>query len=107
MNEQNAEVYFNEIPVGILSRENGKFIFRYYDSYLLDETKPAISLTLPKRKQEFISDHLFSFFFGLLAEGENKDIQCRMLKIDEDDHFSRLILTAGNDTIGGITVRKI
>lgn len=107
MDKQNAEIYFNKTPVGILSRKNGKFIFRYYDSYLLDETKPAISLTLPKRKEEFISDHLFSFFYGLLAEGDNKEIQCRMLKIDENDHFERLLLTAGYDTIGGITVRKL
>lgn len=35
------------------------------------------------------------FFFGLLSEGINKDIQCRLLKIDEDDDFTRLIQTAG------------
>ncbi|MDZ7763445.1 MAG: HipA N-terminal domain-containing protein [Melioribacteraceae bacterium] len=68
MDKQNAEIYFNKTPVGILSRKNGKFIFRYYDSYLLDETKPAISLTLPKRKEEFISDHLFSFSMVFLLK---------------------------------------
>lgn len=50
---------------------------------------------------------LFPFFFGLLAEGENKALECRLLRIDEDDHFSRLLRTCTTDTIGGITVREI
>jgi HipA-like protein len=47
------------------------------------------------------------FFSGLLSEGINKDIQCRLLKIDESDDFTRLIKTAGEDTIGAITVKEI
>jgi len=50
---------------------------------------------------------LFSFFSGLLSEGINKDIQCRLLKIDENDDFTRLLKTAGEDTIGAITVKAI
>jgi HipA-like protein len=47
---------------------------------------------------------LFPYFFGLLAEGIQKDTQCRMLKLDENDHFGRLIKTAHSDTIGDVTV---
>jgi len=47
------------------------------------------------------------FFYGMLAEGINKDIQCRLLKIDEEDDFTRLIKTAGEDTIGAITVKEL
>jgi serine/threonine-protein kinase HipA len=50
---------------------------------------------------------LFAFFQGLLAEGINKDIQCRLLKIDENDDFLRLLQTAGNDTIGAVTVKAM
>ena len=101
-----AEVYYNNKPVGYLSKEEGKYFFQYSTEYLLDETNPSISLTLPKKEETFISDNLFPFFYGLLAEGENKELQCCTLKIDENDHFTRLLKTAGQDTIGGIKVRE-
>ena len=34
-------------------------------------------------------------------------MQCRLLKIDENDDFTRLIKTAGEDTIGAITVKEL
>jgi serine/threonine-protein kinase HipA len=37
----------------------------------------------------------------------NKDIQCRLLKIDQEDDFTRLISTAGKETIGAITVKAL
>lgn len=107
MNEQKAEIYFNDEPVGILSKQNNKYFFKYYQAYITDNTKPAISLSLPKQNEQFVSEYLFSFFFGLLAEGDNKELQCRILRIDEKDHFTRLLKTAGEDTIGGITVREL
>jgi serine/threonine-protein kinase HipA len=106
MAQKKAEVYYNDLLSGILMKEDGKYFFQYDEKYLSDENNPAISLTLPKQKEVFESDFLFPFFFGLLAEGENKEIQCRLLKIDENDHFTRLLKTAGIDTIGGITVRE-
>ena len=99
-----ANIYFNDILVGVLTKEKGKYYFRYTEDYLLNENNPPISLTLPKQKEPFVSDFLFPFFYGLLAEGTNKELQCRILKIDENDHFTRLIKTGGYDTIGGITV---
>ncbi len=76
-------------------------------AYLGNLTLPAISLTLPKRAAVFQSPVLFPFFFGLLAEGENKLLQCRLLRIDEDDHFMRLLRTCTTETIGGITVKEV
>jgi HipA-like protein len=107
METTEAGVYYNSILAGILSKTGKKYTFKYEKEYLDNNSLPAISLTLPKRKEIFESDHLFSFFYGLLAEGENKDLQCRILKIDENDHFSRLIKTAGQETIGAITVREL
>lgn len=93
---------------GILERDPaGLYHFRYDDVYFLDPAMPPISLTLPKRQQAYVSDHLFAFFEGLLSEGVNKEIQCRLLKIDENDAFSRLLLTAGEDTIGAVTVKPL
>lgn len=100
-----AKVYRNGILAGILSEESrGKYVFRYEDAYFQDPNKPAISLTLPKTQKEFRSEVLFPFFFNMLSEGVNKKLQCRQLKIDEDDHFGLLMETAKNDTIGAVTV---
>lgn len=83
----------------------GGYLFRYEEEYFKDPMAPSISLTLPKQQQEYRSDSLFPFFYGLLSEGVNKDIQCRLYKIDEKDDFTRLLLSGGSDTIGSITVK--
>jgi serine/threonine-protein kinase HipA len=101
-----AIVLNNGRLAGRLSKSKAGYAFVYSESYLLDAAAPPISLTLPKRAEEYRSDVLFPFFSGLLAEGENKRAQCRSLKIDERDQFTRLLKTAGTDTIGAITVRE-
>jgi len=106
MSEQKALVYYNNEVAGYLSKVDGKYIFRYDEDYLNEENYPSISLSLPKRMQPYESEKLFAFFYGLLAEGDNKEIQCRKLKIDEKDHFTRLIKTAAENTIGAITVKE-
>jgi HipA-like protein len=103
-----AEIYNNGQLAGILEkRENNLYAFRYDDSYFMNQNSYAISISLPKTKQEFTSPILFPFFFGLLSEGINKQTQCRLLRIDENDHFSLLLATAKSDTIGSITVKEI
>lgn len=103
-----AEVFQNGILAGILEKtDKGKYIFTYNERYLADPEMESISLTLPKSERIFYSDHLFAYFFGLLAEGNLKSLQCRELRIDEDDHFIRLIKTAHADTIGCTTIREI
>ena len=105
---QQAEVYSNNILAGILAKtDRGEYTFRYVESYLLDKTQTAISLSLPKRTEEFTSKTLFPFFFNMLSEGANKSIQCSTLKIDEEDNFGLLLATAHTDTIGSITVKRI
>ena len=99
-------VSYNNILAGRLEYRGGEFIFTYDSSYLNDSSLPPISLSFPKSKKEYRSDVLFPFFFGLLAEGVNKDLQCSTLKIDENDHFARLLKTAGENTIGAIAVRE-
>lgn len=102
-----AQILYNSIPAGILSFDNNEYKFEYLKEYLADINLPAISLTLPKQTEPFYSKILFPFFFGLLAEGENKAIQCKLLKLDEDDHFTRLLKTANNDIIGAVSVKEL
>lgn len=101
-------VYCNGVKAGILEKKkSGGYTFVYDNQYLENKENPPISLTLPKSTSEYQSDVLFPFFYGLLSEGVNKDIQCRLLKIDEHDDFGRLLLTAGEDTIGAVTIKKL
>lgn len=101
-------IYRNKEHAGILTEKNrNEYVFRYDDLYFTDSTKPAISLTLPKSQQEYTASVLFPFFFNMLAEGVNRQLQCRLLKIDEQDNFGLLAATAQYDTIGAITVKPI
>ena len=105
---EKAGVYYNGKLAGILEKNSStSYVFTYIDDYFTDSTMPEISLSFPKTQKEYKSKELFAFFFGLLAEGVNKDIQCRLLKIDENDDFTRLIKTAGEDTIGAVTVKEL
>ena len=101
-----GEVFFNGTLAGVLRRQGAQYSFRYAEAYLQSDC-PAISLTLPKQPAAFVAPVLFSFFYGLLAEGVAKEIQCRELHIDERDHLARLLKTAHTETIGAVTVREI
>ena len=93
---------------GILEKyEDIEYIFTYDETYYKDPNSYAISLSLSKEKREYRSKALFPFFYGLLSEGTNKEIQCRLLRIDENDHYSLLLSTAHSDTIGSVTVREV
>jgi len=103
-----AKVYMNKILAGTLTEnENGSFTFRYDDNYFFNPEYSSISLTLPKKQQEYHSEIFFPFFFNMLSEGINKQVQSRKFKIDEEDAFGLLLATAHSDVIGSITVNKI
>lgn len=91
--------------VGILAKfRDGTYEFRYTDRYRHDAETRSIAFTLPKSRAVHRSNVLFPFFFGLLAEGVQKRLQCRGLKIDESDHFTRLAETCRQGVIGAVYV---
>ena len=102
-----GRVFVRGIPAGIIEKVNGRFVFTYDDAYRAAPGNPPVSLTLPKTQATYSSDVLFPFFYGLLAEGDLKTLQCQTLKIDENDHFTRLLKTGGSDVIGAVTVEEI
>lgn len=104
---QEGIVYRNQIQVGRISKENNIYNFLYDSAYLKYVDAMPISVNFPLQDDEFESDTLFSFFANMLAEGNIKEIQCRDLKIDEDDHFTRLLKTTFENTIGSITVEEV
>ena len=108
MKQRRGEVRVNGIPAGILEETANGFRFCYDSDYVRREDCSAISLSLPKRLNEpFESPILFPFFAGLLAEGTAMQLQCRLLKLDENDYFGRLLKTARDDVIGPVTVHEM
>jgi len=104
---QKGVVFYNNRFAGIIEKtDHEEYIFTYDDEYFNDSLSENISISLPKSRKTYSSKILFPFFSGLLSEGTNKEIQCRLLKIDKDDFFTRLIKTADCDTIGPVTVRE-
>jgi serine/threonine-protein kinase HipA len=102
-----AKVTYKDEIAGMLTQlDDGSFVFRYDDAWWSTSGKPAISLTLPKKQQEYRADHLFPFFFHLLPEGANKEAVCFALRIDKEDHFGLLLQTAAHDTIGAVCIQK-
>lgn len=103
-----AKVIFKDEQAGILTQhDNGSFTFCYLDAWLADKDKPAISLTFPKSEQPFHSAFLFPFFYSLLPEGSNKQVVCKLNRLDKDDYFGLLMTTAKNDTIGAVRIVKV
>jgi serine/threonine-protein kinase HipA len=64
-----AAILYKEEEAGVLSQyDDGTFAFRYHDAWMSNDSKPGISLTFPKNKQEYTSKYLFSFFYIMLPE---------------------------------------
>lgn len=103
-----CEVYLHGIKVGILTEsDNREFVFAYDKAYLSNEMSEPVSLTLPLRAEAYRSPYLFSAFSNILSEGENRQVQSQLLRIDAEDDFGILLATCQFDTIGAITVKPI
>ena len=97
-------VYVKGVEAGVLARfKRGGYEFRYTRAYR-ESARPSVAFSLPKREAVHRSNVLFPFFYGLLAEGAQKRMQCRTMKIDENDHFTRLAETCRQGAIGAVYV---
>lgn len=102
-----GKVYLNGAFAGLLTEIPGAgYTFVYDDVFFADSTKPAISLTLPKKQKEYHSAFLFPFFSNMLSEGYNRRLQSILHHVDADDDFGILLATAYCDTPGAVTVKK-
>ena len=105
---QVGKVFYGETLAGHIERgEDGDYCFHYQPDYLARPDARAVSLTLPLRREKYNSPVLFPFFSGLLAEGNLKDLQCRLYRIDPNDDFTRLLKTTRYDVIGAVTVEEV
>ncbi len=101
---KSVTVYVKGVAAGVLAHfRRGGYEFRYTREYR-ESGRPSVAFSLPKSQAVHRSDVLFPFFYGLLAEGACKKMQCRMLRIDENDHFTRLAETCRQGVIGVVYV---
>lgn len=101
---RSATVLLNDTVAGQLNEEATGYSFCYDAQFLTTPAARPISLTLSLATAFYSSPHLFPFFVGLLPEGYNRSVQCRLLKIDENDDFGLLLIVAHTDTIGAVQV---
>ena len=92
-----CEVYIHGIKAGVLTEDEQGYAFTYDQPYLLGENNPPVSLTMPLQQQSYRSKSLFPFFFNMLSEGANRQLQSQLLHIAPEDY----------DTIGAVTVKPI
>lgn len=99
-----CKVLVHDKEAGLLQETDERtYLFAYDNGY---KGEP-VCLAMPVREEPYRSDSLFPFFFNMLSEGENRQMQSLLLHIDENDDFGILLATAQEDTIGAVTVKPI
>lgn len=100
---KSARVLYDGVLAAILSETDEGYVLKYDEQYLSYPSNKPISLTLPLRKEKYISKVLFPFFDGLIPEGWLLDIAVTHWKVKANDRFE-LLLTTCRDTIGAVTI---
>ncbi len=88
---------------GRLEESDGEIRFTYDDAWLQRGGATPVSLTLPLRREPYVTKSLHPFFENLLPEGWLLEIAVSKLKIAKNDPFG-LILALGADCIGAVEV---
>lgn len=99
-----CKVYVHDTEAGILQETDTKeYVFTYHQDYVGE----PVCLSMPIRKEPYHSQHLFPYFYNMLSEGSNRQVQSVIHHIDEHDDFGIMLTTAQHDTIGAVTVKPI
>lgn len=92
------ERYTRRIPVGELKRENGKYIFTYYKSYLYYDKAIPLGVEFPLTKQYFESATIFEAFWDRIPSKNNPAYldYCNQFNISsEENNIFVLLVTIG------------
>lgn len=99
-----GRVFAFDVPAGVIEETDaGDYVFRYDDAYLGRERAAPVSLTLPLRRDPYLSEKLFPFFDGLIPEGWLLDLYAKNWKLNPGDRMG-LLLSACRDCIGAVHV---
>ena len=100
-----GKIYYdtNSYAGELRQEPGGRCVFAYDPTYL-EQRRPAIAFTLPRRAEPYINEQgLHPFFDNLVAEGWLRNAQARALKVDPSNRFA-LLLAFGHDCAGAVSV---
>jgi serine/threonine-protein kinase HipA len=103
MNHRKGKVFFKEMFTGWVEETEEGYSFTYDPAYLASTHAHPISVTLPLRREPFLSSTLHPFFDGLIPEGWLLSIVVKNWKINERDRMG-LLITVCKDCIGAVGV---
>jgi serine/threonine-protein kinase HipA len=90
-------------PVGTIEELLGQTTFTYAPEWLARPDAVPVSLTLPLRREPYVSDGLHPFFENLLPEGWLLELTTKKLKISKNDPFGLLLATC-RDCVGAVEI---
>ena len=99
-----CKVYVHDMEAGILQETDAR---EYVFTYGKDYHGEPVCLAMPVKKEPYRSNHLFPYFYNMLSEGSNRQVQSMLHHIDENDDFGIMMATAQHDTIGAVTIKPM
>lgn len=99
-------VYYRDTKAGLVWQDENGYGFQYDPNYLTADKPQPVSLTLPLRKEPYISNTMIPFFDGLIPEGWLLDLTVKNWKINRSDRME-LLLVACKDCIGAVSIERI
>jgi len=104
--KRSGQVFFGNLLAGIVWQDEEGYGFVYDDYYLVVKGNQPISLTLPLRREPYLSKTMIPFFDGLIPEGWLLDITVKNWKVNPNDRME-LLLIACRDCIGAVSIESI
>jgi serine/threonine-protein kinase HipA len=102
-----AKIYYKDILAGLITEtDDGDYIFKYDNDYVMNYPKQFITFTMPVKEAAYKSNRLFPFFEGLIPEGWLLDIAVKNWKVNNYDRMG-LLLICCRDCIGAVSVQQI
>jgi len=97
-------VWWEGVEVGSLALDrDGQMQFTYAAEWLAGGRSPALSCSLPKRREPFRRRLCRPFFEGLLPEGAQRDAVARVLGVSQENEFG-LLERLGGEVAGALTL---
>ncbi len=104
MTTRSLSVWWDKGLVGALRLDqHGDLGFVYDQAWIDDQSRPAISQSLPKRAEPFNRRETRPFFAGLLPESLQREAVAQALGISKGNDF-RLLEALGGDVAGALTL---
>jgi len=104
--KRSGQVFFGNLLAGIVWQDDEGYGFVYDEYYLVVKDRQPVSLTLPLRKEPYLSKTMIPFFDGLIPEGWLLDIAVKNWKVNPNDRMELLLITC-RDCIGAVSIEPI